>query len=87
MKTILSIVCSFLLLCSASLALANNTININTADAEMLSQLDGIGEKKAQAIIAWRDQNGEFVSVDQLAEVRGIGEATIEANRELVTLE
>lgn len=87
MKTILSIVCSLVLLCSASLALADEAVNINTANVELLSQLDGIGEKKAQAIVAWREENGEFVSVDQLAEVTGIGEATVNANRTAITLE
>lgn len=88
MKLISSFLCSLALLFSvAAWAEPAAPININTAGVESLAQLDGVGEKKAQAILAWRDANGEFVSVDQLAEVRGIGEATIEANREKITLE
>ncbi|WP_341939275.1 ComEA family DNA-binding protein [Marinimicrobium sp. C2-29] len=87
MKTILSFVCSLVLLFSASLALADEAVNLNAADVEQLAQLDGIGEVKAQAIVAWREENGEFVSVEQLAEVDGIGEATIDANRDAMTLE
>lgn len=82
------IAASLLLVCS-SLAFADEApiININTADREALAQLNGIGEKKAEAIIAWRDKNGAFVSLDQLAEVDGIGDATIEKNREAMVLE
>lgn len=89
MKLFHSLIAASLLLVSASLAFADETpvININTADREALAQLNGIGEKKAEAIIAWRENNGAFVSLDQLTEVNGIGEATIEKNREALTLE
>lgn len=67
---------------NAGTEIANlETVNINTADIETLAQLEGIGEKKAQAIVAWREENGKFVSVEQLVEVSGIGAATLEANR------
>lgn len=66
---------------------AVQVININSADAAMLSELKGIGETKAQAIIAWRDKNGPFESVDQLLAVNGIGDATLEAIRDQITLE
>lgn len=65
---------------------AQHLININTADEATLSSLKGIGAKKAEAIIAWRNANGEFQSLDQLAEVKGIGAAILDANRELITL-
>ncbi|WP_041523306.1 ComEA family DNA-binding protein [Gilvimarinus agarilyticus] len=61
-------------------------ININTADVQTLSQLKGIGEAKAQAIIAWREQNGPFDSVDELLQVKGIGEATLDDIRAKVAL-
>lgn len=58
-------------------------INLNTADAETLQrELLGIGEVKAQAIVAYRDEHGDFASVDELLEVKGIGEATLEKNRD-----
>ncbi|WP_024460005.1 helix-hairpin-helix domain-containing protein [Marinimicrobium sp. LS-A18] len=87
MKLISSFLCSVALLFSvAAYAAPEAPVNINTADVETLAQLDGIGTKKAEAIVAWRDANGEFVSLDQLVEVRGIGEATIESNRDHMTL-
>lgn len=61
-------------------------ININTADVQELTKLKGIGEKKAEAIIAWRTENGNFKTVDQLLEVKGIGEATLAANRENIRI-
>ena len=58
-------------------------VNINTADAEALqSELKGIGAQKAQAIVAYREANGAFNSADDLANVKGIGEKTVEKNRE-----
>ncbi|WP_299690587.1 ComEA family DNA-binding protein [uncultured Vibrio sp.] len=63
------------------------TVNINTATAEELSALlVGIGEKKAQEIVDYRDQNGVFTTVDGLVNVKGIGEATVEKNRERIQL-
>ncbi|UJF20111.1 ComEA family DNA-binding protein [Vibrio sp. SS-MA-C1-2] len=63
------------------------TVNINQADSEELDKLLlGIGPSKADAIIDWREKNGEFISIDQLAEVSGIGKATIEKNRERIKL-
>lgn len=63
-------------------SVAEQGININTADIAELTRLKGIGVKKAEAIIAWRTENGGFKSVDQLLEVKGIGEATLMLNRE-----
>nr|WP_232821162.1 ComEA family DNA-binding protein [Oceanimonas marisflavi] len=61
------------------------SININTANAEQLAQLSGVGPAKAAAIVDYRDTNGPFKSVDDLALVRGIGEATIDKNRHLLS--
>lgn len=60
-------------------------VNINTASAEELTALDGVGESKALAIIADRDTNGPFESEGDLARVRGIGETTVEKNTDRIT--
>ena len=63
------------------------TVNINTATAEELSALlVGVGDKKAKEIVDYREQNGAFTTADDLASVKGIGEATVEKNRERIQL-
>ncbi|WP_349971471.1 helix-hairpin-helix domain-containing protein [Pseudomonas caspiana] len=63
-------------------------VNINTAEAETLQrQLSGIGKGKAEAIVAHREANGEFTSVDELIEVKGIGKALLDKNRDKLALE
>ena len=62
------------------------TVNINKADVAALDALDGIGAKKAEAIIAWRTQHGEFKSVEDLKQVPGIGEKLFEKLKTNVTL-
>ena len=61
-------------------------INVNTATPTELEELPGVGEVIAQAIVDYRTENGPFASVDQLLDVSGIGDATLENIRELVTL-
>jgi len=63
-------------------------VNINTADAETLQkELSGIGKGKALAIVAYREANGEFTSVDELIEVKGIGKAILDKNRDKLTIQ
>lgn len=58
-------------------------INLNTADMAVLQrELFGIGEAKAKAIVAYREENGPFASVDELLEVKGIGKTILERNRD-----
>ena len=59
-------------------------VDLNTATAEQLDTLPGIGPVTAAAIVAWRDTNGRFTSVDQLGDVDGIGPARLEKLRDLV---
>jgi competence protein ComEA len=66
---------------------ATEPVNINTADAETLATLQGIGEKRAEAIIDYRTRHGPFVSVDDLIKVKGIGVKTVEKNRDRMTAE
>lgn len=53
-------------------------ININTADMETLMKLNGIGKVKAKAIIEYREKNGPFKSIEEIKNVKGIGEATFQ---------
>lgn len=61
-------------------------ININKATMEELMSLPYIGEVKAKAIIEYRNQNGPFRSIEELINIRGIGEKTLEKLRPLVTV-
>ncbi len=64
------------------------TVNINKADAATLAKLlNGVGEKKAQAIVAFREANGPFKSAEELTQVKGIGEATLAKNKAAIVLE
>ena len=66
---------------------AGQTVDINNADAETLAKvIDGIGVAKAQAIVDYRKANGPFQSVEGLAAVKGIGERTVERNRDRLTV-
>ncbi|MCU7937902.1 MAG: ComEA family DNA-binding protein [gamma proteobacterium symbiont of Bathyaustriella thionipta] len=58
-------------------------VNINTADAQTIADsLNGIGLKKAQAIIAWRTEHGNFKDLSGLENVKGIGQKTLEKNKD-----
>ncbi len=62
-------------------------VNINTADVATLASLSGIGESKAEAIVAYREANGPFAAPADLANVKGIGEATLAKNADRLTVE
>jgi competence protein ComEA len=59
-------------------------VDLNAATVEELDTLPGVGPVTAAAIIAWREANGRFTSVDQLGDVDGIGPARLEKLREQV---
>jgi len=60
-------------------------LDINSADAATIAAaLDGVGLTKAQEIVAYRDMFGDFRSVEELTEVKGIGAATVEKNRQRI---
>lgn len=67
------------------LANSPKVININTASEAELTQLDGIGAKKAQQIILYRQMIAPFATADDLANVKGIGKATVDKNRHRIT--
>lgn len=61
-------------------------VNINRAEAWLLEALPGIGEVRAQAIIAYRQQNGQFSHIDELTKVEGIGDTTYEQIKHLIAV-
>lgn len=61
-----------------------DAVDLNTATVQELDALPGVGPVTAAAIVAWRQTNGRFTSVDQLADVEGIGPARLEKLRALV---
>jgi len=63
-------------------------VNINTADAQSLATgLKGVGLSRAQDIIEYREAYGPFATVEELTSVKGIGNSTLEKNRQVITLE
>lgn len=61
-------------------------VNINTANVDTLTTLPGIGPKKAESIIEYRELNGSFQSVSELANVKGIGERMVERLQDQVSI-
>ena len=83
MKKLFTAVITSLVLFSQSLF----AVNINTADAKSLAEeLNGIGVKKAQAIVDYRTEHGDFKTIESLTEVKGIGLKTVEKNRDSIEL-
>jgi competence protein ComEA len=62
-------------------------ININTASTDELTQLKGVGAKKAAAIVEYRETNGPFKRPEDLLKVPGIGTKTFKANQERIAVE
>ena len=69
-----------------AVAESSDTININTATVEELVQLDRVGQKYAERIIAFRDQNGPFQAPEDIMQVAGIGQKTFEANKDRIVV-
>ncbi len=65
----------------------SGVVNVNTATADQLMLLPGIGEAKAQAILERRKEQGGYKSVDELLEVKGIGAAALERIRPFVVIQ
>lgn len=71
----------------ATSAYAATPVNVNKADAKTIAKsLDGVGMAKAEAIVAYRTTHGDFKSAAQLTQVKGIGERTVEQNRDAIKL-
>jgi competence protein ComEA len=90
MKTTITLILAGLLflagICTVSAGDALQ-ININTATAEELARLNGVGPTHAAGIIAFRQKNGPFKNPEELMQVTGIGPRTIEKNKGLIVVE
>ena len=87
MMKVTRIATGLLLAAVVSITAIAGPVDINTADAETISaELQGVGISKAIAIVEFRKANGPFKSVDDLAQVKGIGERTIEINGFTITI-
>ena len=85
MKMLKALLVAVMLL-SGGLVWAGN-VNINTADAATLAEgLNGVGIKKAQAIVDYRKKHGAFKSINDLASVKGMSDKLIEKNKDVITL-
>ena len=72
----------------AASAWAGQPVNINTASAEAIAEsLTGVGQKTAEAIVAYRAEHGPFKHVDELVNVKGIGLRTVDKNRAYILLD
>ncbi|WP_417550080.1 ComEA family DNA-binding protein [Methylophaga sp.] len=71
---------------SSFAAFAADKININTASADELQLLNGVGSSTANAIVDYREQNGAFSSVEDLVNIKGIGEKKVANLAEQVTV-
>lgn len=87
-RTAQTLLASFgLALALAAPAFAATAVDINHADAKTLANsLDGVGQAKAEAIVAWRKTHGPFHSADDLTRVKGIGKSLVARNRSAIQL-
>lgn len=69
---------------SSATGVVNGKVNINTANSETLQTISGIGPSKAQKIISYRETNGRFKTVDDLKNVSGFGDKTVDAIRDQI---
>ena len=75
-----------MLFCLPLTLFAGQAVDINTANKETLMSLSGIGESFAERIIEYREQNGGFKTIQELTNIRGIGQTLVEKNRDLLTI-
>lgn len=71
---------------TASPLVATVTVHLNQANVQQLQQLKGVGEKKARAIVEYREQHGPFKKIEELKQVKGIGEGTFLKNQAQLAL-
>lgn len=74
--------------CVTTQVFALSSVNVNRDSAEDIADtLKGVGVRRAELIVAYREAHGPFQSIEQLKEVKGIGTSVLEKNREKITLD
>jgi competence protein ComEA len=87
-KTCFTLIIVALIFIAGGYAAAEDAkININTASANELLKLSQIGEKKAEAIVAYRDEHGSFTAIGDITKVKGIGDKIFEKIKDHITVE
>ncbi|RXJ74708.1 DNA uptake protein [Veronia nyctiphanis] len=94
MKNLVAAVCFAITIVLSPISVAEDSmqvqvemVNINTADVDELDKiLLGIGVKKAQAIVDYRNEFGPFLSIEDITNVKGIGESTLDKNRDRIKI-
>ena len=87
-RLIASLIVIVSLMASSVWALPDETVNINTASAEEIANvLDGVGPSRAAAIVEYREQFGDFATVEELTAVSGIGIKVLDSNRDKILLQ
>jgi competence protein ComEA len=85
-KTIFMVIALVMLMTGSVFAEEQGKININTATVEELVQLDRVGPRYAEKIVAFRQENGPFKAPEDIMLVAGIGQKTFEVNRERIVV-
>lgn len=86
-QKILSLLCGIALLSGPALTMGGERVELNSADAETLARsIDGVGEVLAAKIVAYREQYGLFIEIEELMKIKGIGEKIIELNRQYLII-
>ena len=87
-KTCFTLIIVALIFIAGGYAAAEDAkININTASANELLKLSQIGEKKAEAIVVYRDEHGSFTVIEDITKVKGIGDKIFEKIKDHITVE
>jgi competence protein ComEA len=83
---VMFLLCFVTVMTAPVIAAASGKVNINTASVEELTQLQKVGPKIADRIVAYRNANGPFKTVDDLKDVKGVGDKILELNKDRISV-
>jgi len=86
-RLFISLIIIVAVLTTFSVAVAAEKININKASIEELATLKKIGPKIAERIVQYREEHGDFKKIDDITNVKGVGEKTFEMIKEMISVE